>query len=119
MKLSIYDPAMCCSSGVCGTDVDEKLVQLANFLKKLEGTGVEVERYNLSQQPKAYVENLRVANEMNRNGVEVLPLFYLDNQLIFSEAYPSIQELEKALGCVDFGSEGDATDCCSDSGCCS
>jgi len=46
--LKIYDPAMCCSSGVCGPDVDPALVQLAGFLKNLDASAVTVERYNLS-----------------------------------------------------------------------
>jgi hypothetical protein len=40
MKLEIFDPAMCCSTGVCGVDVDPVLAQFAADLKWVEGHGV-------------------------------------------------------------------------------
>jgi hypothetical protein len=32
-KLEVYDPAMCCSTGVCGPEVDPALVTFAADLK--------------------------------------------------------------------------------------
>jgi hypothetical protein len=29
MRLDVFDPAMCCSTGVCGPEVDPQLVQFA------------------------------------------------------------------------------------------
>ena len=28
-RIEVFDPAMCCSTGVCGTDVDQNLVTFA------------------------------------------------------------------------------------------
>ena len=49
--LKIYDPAMCCPTGVCGTSVDTKLVQLANFISSLDKTKFQVKRFGLSTEP--------------------------------------------------------------------
>lgn len=49
--LSVYDPALCCSSGVCGTEVDQTLVSFSADVTWLKQQGVSVERFNLSQQP--------------------------------------------------------------------
>lgn len=52
--LSIYDPAMCCSTGVCGVEVDPRLPRFAADLAWLQGLGVRVERFNLAQDPRAF-----------------------------------------------------------------
>lgn len=100
--LKIYDPAMCCSTGVCGTDVDTKLVQMANFLSSLDKTKVEVQRYELSSTPAAYVENKEVTRILNEEGVESLPLFFIDDELVFSGNYPEIPVLSSKLGLASF-----------------
>ena len=38
-KMMIFEPAMCCSTGVCGPSVDENLLRVStiiNRLKKME-----------------------------------------------------------------------------------
>ncbi len=100
--LKIYDPAMCCSTGVCGTDVDPKLVSLANFLNSLDKTKFEVERYELSTAPQAYIENHEVARLLNEEGVESLPLFFIDDELVFKGDYPAIPALSSKLGLASF-----------------
>ena len=117
ISLKIYDPAMCCSSGVCGPNVNDKLVQLAAFLKGLDEKEYAVERYNLSQQPQAYVENKVVAETLQEKGTEALPLIFVDDELMWSGDYPPIKDMADALKveCVDTD-EGDSG-CCSGSCC--
>ena len=83
-RLEIYDPAMCCSTGVCGTDVDPKLVQFAADVKWLQEQGVQVARFNLSQNPAAFVENERVKAALTEKGETALPLMLVDGQVIAS-----------------------------------
>ena len=56
-KIEVFDPSMCCSTGVCGTEVDPKLVQFASDLAWLKQQGVLVERFNLAQQQGAFASN--------------------------------------------------------------
>ncbi len=56
----VYDPPMCCSSGVCGPDVDPLLPRFAGMLGQLENFGVTVERHNLAQEPVAFAQNRQV-----------------------------------------------------------
>lgn len=100
--LKIYDPAMCCSTGVCGTDVDTKLVQLANFLSSLDKSKVEVHRFELSSTPAAYVENREVARILNEEGVDSLPLFFIDDEVVFQGEYPEVPALSSKLGLASF-----------------
>ena len=79
--LTVYDPPMCCSTGVCGPEVDPVLPQFAGFLYTLQGFGVKVERHNLAQQPMAFVTNAEVRAILEKDGVEALPLIFIDGRL--------------------------------------
>jgi hypothetical protein len=87
-NMTIYDPAMCCSTGICGPDVDPILPQVAGMLAQLKERGVHVERFNLAQQPMAFVQNGEVRELLDREGVEVLPLIFLDGALVLKGQYP-------------------------------
>ena len=86
--IQVYDPAMCCSTGVCGPDIDPILPQVAGFLHQLKEHGVMVERFNLTQQPMAFVQNPEVKALLQSEGVEALPLFFIDGQLALKGSYP-------------------------------
>jgi AhpD family alkylhydroperoxidase len=97
-RLDVYDPAMCCSSGVCGPQVDPALVRFAADVKWLQDQGVEVRRFNLSQNPAAFVENEQVRRALTDKGEAALPLLLLDGHAIASGEYPGRSRLAEALG---------------------
>jgi Arsenical resistance operon protein ArsD len=86
--IQVYDPPMCCSTGVCGPTIDPILPQFAGFLHQLKSHGVQVERYNLAQQPLAFVQNPAVKAFLNAQGAEKLPLIFIDGELALQGAYP-------------------------------
>ncbi len=96
-KLQVFDPAMCCSSGVCGPGVDPVLPRFAADLEWLRNKGVEVERYNLSQQTGAFTSNSLVKGILNAHGTRSLPLLLLDGKVVSSGAYPTRQDLARFL----------------------
>ena len=100
--LKVYDPAMCCPTGVCGTSVDTKLVQLSNFINSLDKKMFQVQRFGLSTNPQEYVANNKVSELLNKEGVEVLPLIFLDNEILFKGDYPTVPELSKKMGLGSF-----------------
>ena len=114
--LQIYDPAMCCSTGVCGPSVDEQLVELVAFLKGLDGDNVAVERYNLSQEPGAFVTNPAVKKILDEQGVDALPVVFVDGALVSSGKYPSITELSSILS-VDTVTVKATNTCCGGGSC--
>lgn len=97
-KLKIYDPAMCCSTGICGSIVDSSLVEFAGALKTAEKRGVKVQRYNLAQQPQAFTENEQVKNLLREKGNDALPLIFTNDDLKVSGRYPTSVELFDLLG---------------------
>lgn len=96
--VKIYDPAMCCSTGVCGPEVEPELLALANYLKKLDSGNVKVERYNLAQEPLAFTVNSTVSKLLVEKGVDVLPIVFVDDNVVSTGGYPSEDEFNAALG---------------------
>ena len=114
-KLEIYDPAMCCSTGICGPEVDPALVAFAADLNWVAEQDVSVQRYNLGQEPQAFAANPVVVKEME-NGMDRLPIIVLDGHIISTGVYLSREQLAQKLGLTAVKAAGS---CCSPkSGCC-
>jgi hypothetical protein len=95
--LQIFDPAMCCSSGVCGPDVDIRLVQFAADLDWLKSQGVIVQRHSLSQNPVAFVENETVRTALVDKGEGALPITLVNGKVAVMGRYPVRSELGELL----------------------
>ena len=100
-KMQVFDPAMCCSTGVCGPSVDPTLPRFAADLEWLKSKGVEVERFNLAQQVAAFTSNGRVKQALNSQGTQVLPMILVDDEVKASGGYPSRLDLARFVG-VEF-----------------
>ncbi len=96
-KMFIYEPAMCCSTGLCGVSVDPELLRISTVLNNLKKNGILVERYNLTNAPQEFIKNKEVNEFVNKNGVEELPLILVDNAIVMSGRYPSNEEFVNLL----------------------
>ena len=90
--LEIYDPAMCCSTGVCGPDVDPALVTFAADLKWVAEQGITVKRYNLGTEPQAFMANAAVVKEMEA-GMDRRPIVALDGHIVSTGVHLSRSQL--------------------------
>ena len=90
--VQVYDPPMCCPTGVCGPDIDPDLVNFAAVLAQLGAHGVRIERYNLAQQPMAFAQNAAVKALLATGGTEVLPLIFLNGRVYLQARYPTSDE---------------------------
>jgi hypothetical protein len=100
IHVEVYDPAMCCSTGVCGPEVDPKLVRFASDLDWLKSRGVVVQRYNLAQSPAAFAENETVKAALADHGTECLPLVMVDGVVVSVGSYPGRGDLARWSGVV-------------------
>jgi hypothetical protein len=96
--ITVYDPPMCCSTGVCGVEVDAKLAQFAGDLDWLKGHGVDVQRLNLSQEPQRFVDNADVKAILDRSGGDDLPAIVVGDKVVASGRYPQREELAAFAG---------------------
>ena len=125
MRLEVFDPAMCCSTGVCGPSVPPALTRFAGDLQWLAGQGVDVVRHNLAHEPQAFVASEPARAALAEEGEQALPLILLDGQPMSSGRYPYRSELAMwagvpvpkrrvRLAMAPSGGGG----CCGPSGCC-
>lgn len=91
-KMVIFDPAMCCSTGVCGPSVDSELLRVSTVINTLQKKGVIIERHNLTNNPQIFVDNKTVNELLNSGGVEILPIIMVDDVVVKTKAYPTNKE---------------------------
>ena len=97
-KVEVFDPPMCCSTGVCGPSVDPALVTFASDLHWLANQRIAVQRYNLAQQPQAFAASEVVKTALRQNGNACLPLILLNGAVISKGRYPTRHELAQLTG---------------------
>lgn len=96
-KVEIFDPAMCCSTGVCGPSVDPNLTRVASAVYSLEQKGVNITRFNLGNEPEAFAENGAVNEVLQEKGADALPVTLLDDQVVKVGEYPTNEEFSEWL----------------------
>src|SRR5659263_715536 len=96
-KMQIFEPAMCCDTGLCGVGVDSELLRISTVLSTLKKNGVEVQRFNLSNSPQEFINNIVVNNFINTKGVDKLPVTVLDGEIVIAGRYPANEEFVKLL----------------------
>jgi hypothetical protein len=117
-SIQVFDPAMCCSSGVCGVDVDQQLVSFSADVDWAKQNGAKIERFNLAQQPLDFANNKVVRDFLERSGQEALPLVLVDGEFALAGRYPNRNELSRWAGIVTITEIAPTGGCCSGSKCC-
>ncbi len=97
-SVHVFDPAMCCSTGVCGPSVDPRLTRFAADLHWLEGQGVAVERFNLSQEPAKFAADAAVKAALEDKGEAALPVIKVNDEVRSVGTYPTRDELAAWAG---------------------
>ena len=90
--IQVFDPPMCCSTGICGPSIDPDLVNFAAMLSQLANMGVKIERQNLGQQPMAFAKNAAVKALLEKEGTTVLPVIFMDGEVHLKGHYPNHDE---------------------------
>jgi hypothetical protein len=115
--IQVFDPALCCSTGVCGVEVDQQLVGFSADVDWAKQNGADIERFNLAQQPIIFAENPLVKAFLERSGADALPLILVDDEVALAGRYPNRTELARWLGITETA-EKPTSGCCSGSSCC-
>jgi arsenite-transporting ATPase len=126
-SIRVYEPALCCNTGVCGPDVDESLVTFTADLGALKDLGVDIERHNLANDPTVFAADETVRAFLQVAGSDGLPLTLVDGVTVMTGAYPARSQLLKYAGVVDQVVPAGATtlvvseesgSCCGGTSCC-
>lgn len=97
-QIQVFDPALCCSTGVCGVEVDQTLVDFSADVAWASAQGARIERFNLAQTPMAFADNAVVKDFLTRSGPQALPLILVDGQVALAGRYPQRAELARWIG---------------------
>ena len=97
MKVTILDPALCCSTGVCGTEVDDALVQTSINVKWLKSLGHEVHRHNISNDAASFKQYPIAIDKLQRDGVGSLPYILVNDHFALTGRYPDKAEWENLV----------------------
>ena len=95
--IEIYEPPLCCPTGVCGPAPDPELAALQDTILRLKKAGFSSERIVLSQQPKRFMNNPVVKNILMSEGKESLPITLVEGKLVIKGRYPKYEELLKEV----------------------
>jgi len=115
--IQVYDPALCCSTGVCGVEVDQSLVTFAADVEWAKQQGVKIERFNLAQQPMDFAQNSTIKAFLETAGAEALPVTLVDGQLALAGRHPSRADLARWGGITETNTPPAQGGCCSGSRC--
>lgn len=115
--VAIFDPPMCCPTGLCGPGVNPALLELVRDLRWLEAQGVTVERHGLSQEPDVFLQQPRVAGLLQAYGDRALPAALVNGEVLMHGRYPSRSELLQALAAAT-APPAPSSPCAPGSGCC-
>ena len=113
--IHVFDPALCCESGVCGVDAEQALVTFSADLSWARQHGAQIERFNLAQQPLVFAENPTVRKFLERSGQDALPLILVDGEVALAGRYPNRSELARWAG-IPLEQAAEESSCCG--GCC-
>ncbi|MCM3390460.1 arsenite efflux transporter metallochaperone ArsD (plasmid) [Ureibacillus chungkukjangi] len=97
-KVVIYDPAMCCSTGVCGPSVDPNLTRVASAVYSLEQKGFDIKRYQLTSNPEKFAENKEIQKVFVEKGLDALPAVMVDDEIVKIGSYPTNEEFAEWFG---------------------
>lgn len=91
-KIEIFDPAMCCETGICGPSIDQELLMVATLIQGLKEKGADISRYGLATNPQQFVENKVVNDLLQLEGADILPLILVDGKVEKQKSYPTESE---------------------------
>ena len=98
--VEIFEPPMCCPTGLCGPVQDQTLLDLLETVRSLELKGVKVLRYQPGSNPGAFTNNGEVMAAVRARNTAALPITVVNGRVVKSGAYASLEDLQEALSVV-------------------
>ncbi|HEX21080.1 MAG TPA: arsenite efflux transporter metallochaperone ArsD [Actinobacteria bacterium] len=97
IEIKIFELPMCCSSGMCGPTVDERLVDFNTLIDRLKNEGYLINRYMLTNDRDKFISEPKVMSLIKDEQMEALPLVMVDGKIIKKGDYPTYDEIIAAV----------------------
>ncbi len=95
--VEIFDPPMCCPTGMCGPTVDQTLLDLNDMIWALRKAGLRVERYQMSTDPQAFLANPEVMRLVREKQMAALPIVLVHGRIVAEGNYPKLADIQQYL----------------------
>ena len=95
--VELFDPPMCCPTGLCGPTLDQTLLDVNEMILTLQAEGVGVERYQMTSYPQAFLNNADVMRLVREKQMAALPISVVRGQVVKVGAYPTVSEIKTYL----------------------
>ena len=95
--IELFDPPMCCPTGLCGPALDQTLLDVNEMIMSLQRENLRVERYQMTSNPNAFLGNAEVMSLVREKQMEALPIIVVRGKVIKVGAYPTADEVHAAL----------------------
>jgi Arsenical resistance operon protein ArsD len=95
--VQIFDPPMCCPTGLCGPTLDQTLLDVNEMILALQSQGIRVERYQMTSHPQAFLNNPEVMKLVREQQMAALPITTVNGRVIKIGAYPTLDEIKTNL----------------------
>ena len=96
-EVELFDPPMCCPTGLCGPTLDQTLLDVSEMIVALQAEGLKVERYQMTSHPQAFLSNPEVMRLVREQQMAALPITVVRGQVIKVGAYPALSEIKTCL----------------------
>ncbi len=95
--VEFFDPPMCCPTGLCGPTLDQTLLDVNEMVLTLQAEGFQVERYQMTGQPQAFLSNPDVMRLVREQQMAALPITVVRGKVVKVGAYPTLLEVRTHL----------------------
>lgn len=95
--VEVFDPPMCCPTGLCGPTLDQTLLDVNEMVLTLQAEGVGVERYQMTSHPQAFLDNADVMSLVREKQMAALPITVVHGKIVKTGAYPTLSEVRTHL----------------------
>ncbi len=96
-EVELFDPPLCCPTGICGPTVDQTLLDVNEMVLALKAAGATVERYQMTANPNAFLSNVEVMRLVRERQMAALPITVVRGHVIKSGTYPTLAEIQAVL----------------------
>jgi hypothetical protein len=98
--VEMFDPPMCCPTGLCGPTLDQTLLDLSEMTLHLQSEGVSIQRYQMTSHPQAFLSNPEVMRLVREKEMAALPITVVRGKVIKVGEYPTLAEIKSNLNGV-------------------
>ncbi len=95
--VEIFDPPMCCPTGLCGPTLDQTLLDVNEMILSLQAEGFSIGRYQMTSHPQAFLNNPEVMSLVREMQMAALPITVVHGQVIRAGEYPTLAEIKSNL----------------------